>query len=123
MVSELERRRLWVALSYLFVDTEIDFEQLMSVAKDYSVDEVEFALFERVAPVCISNMLSPAPSIWWHFDEEKLVAEIEMLIEVRSRYGIVDWCMSVMKGWFIRFYCFEVWGEVKVEMKKIHERL
>jgi len=30
----------------------------------------EFALFERMAPVSIGNMLAPVPPIWWYFEEE-----------------------------------------------------
>ncbi|MOA29841.1 hypothetical protein D3C78_1508810 [compost metagenome] len=57
------------------------------MAKYHSIEEVEFALFERVAPVCISNMLTPAPSICWHFDEEQLLVDIESLVKKRAGQG------------------------------------
>lgn len=114
-------KELWVALSFLFVDTEVDFEWLVSVVRNYSVHEVEFALFERVAPVCIYNMLSPAPFVWLCFDEKSLIDDIELMIDIRSRQGFVGRCLSVVKGWILRLYCRETWGELKVKMEKAKE--
>lgn len=86
MEDRLEQRQLWFVLSELFVDSRINYEQVASVAKSCSLGEVEFVLFERVAPVCISNMLAPIPPICWYFDKSKLVMDIEVLIE-RTKGG------------------------------------
>jgi hypothetical protein len=88
------------------------------VAKHYSIKEIEFALFERVAPVCIDNMLTPAPPIWWFFDEEQLISDIEALIEKRSRQGVGGKCMTIVVGWLIRLYCWGVWADIKTEIEK-----
>lgn len=79
MEDRLEQRQLWFVLSELFVDSRINYEQVASVAKNYSLGEVEFVLFERVAPVCISNMLAPIPPICWLSADvwNKLKVEIE----------------------------------------------
>src|SRR5476649_882394 len=98
MEYQLDQRRLWSALSDLYVDTEVDYKQIAEVAKNYSIEEVEFALFERVAPVCVSNMLSPVPPIWWYFDEDQLVMDIEALIKKRAEQGVVGKYRSVVAG-------------------------
>lgn len=85
--DRLDEHRLWMALSYVFVDTETDYKYIASVAKNYSIKEVEFSLFERVAPVCICNMFTPVPPACWLFDEKQLVSDIELLIEKRSSQG------------------------------------
>jgi hypothetical protein len=116
--NKLNDRALWVALSYAFTDTEIDYSRLMTVAKHYSVDEVEFALFERVAPVCVGNMLTPAPSIWWYFDEGELVCDIELLVARRTAQGLSGKCLSTLSGWFIRLYCSRLWKKIQCELVK-----
>ncbi len=58
--NQLEQRKLWSALSDLFVDAKVDYKQIAEALKDFSIEEIEFALFERVAPVCIGNMLAPS---------------------------------------------------------------
>lgn len=118
MENKLDERKLWVALSYVFVDAEVDFSAITKVAKNYSIEEVEFALFERVAPICIGNMLTPAPPIWWFFDEEQLASDIESLVKKRSSQGIVGKCMSTVVGWLIRLICSSVWAEIKAEIEK-----
>lgn len=117
MEDKLDEKRLWVALSYMFVDSEVDFKSIAEIAKDYSIEEIEFALFERVAPVCISNMLTPVPPIWWFFDEAQLVSDIDSLIEKRSRHGFFCKWVSTMAGWLMRLYCSEVWAHLKAEVE------
>lgn len=118
MENNLDKHKLWAALSYVFVDTEIDYRCIVGVAKNYSIEEVEFAFFERVAPVCIGNMLTPAPPVWWFFDEAQLVSDIEILIQKRSRQGLGWKCVSAVVRWVIRLICKSVWAEIKAEVEK-----
>lgn len=118
MEDRLEQRQLWFVLSELFVDSKIGYEQVASVAKNYSLGEVEFVLFERVAPVCISNMLAPIPPICWYFDKAQLVMDIEALIERRAQQSRVGKCISKLKGHLIRWLSAGVWKKLKVEIEK-----
>lgn len=119
MESQLEHRRLWSALSDLFVDAQVDYKQIAEVAKDFSIEEVEFALFERVAPVCIGNMLSPIPPIWWYFDADQLVVDIESLVERRAKQGVLAKCMTKVKGRVIRIMSADTWRELKAEIEEL----
>jgi hypothetical protein len=119
MENQLDQRQLWAALSDLFVDTNVDYKHIAGVAKNYSVEEVEFALFERVAPVCISNMLAPVPPVWWYFDKEQLVADIESLVKKRVEQGVIGKCLSGVMGRLIRIVSAKVWAELKAEIERV----
>ena len=119
MENQLDQRQLWAALSDLFVDANVDYKHIAGVAKNYSVEEVEFALFERVAPVCISNMLAPVPPVCWYFDKEQLVADIESLVEKRVEQGVIGKCLSGVMGRLIRIVSAKVWAELKAEIERV----
>ena len=79
--AEIERRKpVWVALSDLWLDTELTEDDLRRIAgvmrrSGYTVQELrEIYLFE-VAPVVYPNLLSVAGE-WAGFDEEWLVREV-----------------------------------------------
>jgi hypothetical protein len=119
MENQLDQRQLWAALSDLFVDANVDYKHIAGVAKNYSVEEVEFALFERVAPVCVSNMLAPVPPVCWYFDKEQLVADIESLIKKRVEQGVIGKCLSGVMGRLIRIVSAKVWAELKAEIERV----
>jgi hypothetical protein len=119
MENQLDQRQLWAALSDLFVDANVDYKHIAGVAKNYSVEEVEFALFERVAPVCVSNMLAPVPPVCWCFDKEQLVADIESLIKKRVEQGVIGKCLSGVMGRLIRIVSAKVWAELKAEIERV----
>ena len=119
MENQLDQHQLWSALSDLFVDTDVDYKKIAGVVKKYSVEEVEFALFERVAPVCISNMLAPVPPVCWYFDKEQLVADIESLVNRRAEQGVIGKCLSGVMGRLIRIVSAKVWAELKAEIERV----
>jgi hypothetical protein len=89
---ELERRRpVWIALSELWLDTELeeaDLRYIAAVMKDSAYDPAQLRaiyLYE-VAPVVYRNLLMPAGE-WNGFDADWLVAEIERRIRGRSFIG------------------------------------
>lgn len=74
-----ERIKIWVALSDLFLDTDVTpfYESISRVCAEsnYSADELKYILLSEVAPVCGINLLSVAGE-WTGFDEEWLVDNI-----------------------------------------------
>lgn len=79
--KEIERRKpLWVALSDLFLDTELDELDFIIIAEEmkksgYPPEELHRILMEEVFPVCILNLHHPA-GVWEGFDEDWLVERI-----------------------------------------------
>ncbi|WCD82231.1 DUF7079 family protein [Pseudomonas sp. TUM22785] len=111
--GQLDKAPLWIALSDMFVDSETNYACIARVARNYPLPDVEFALFERVAPVCIGNMFSPVPPIWGGFHEKQLVADIEAYSRQRSRQGVLGMMGSFLFGRFIRLYCFHMWVDLR----------
>ncbi|MFJ3483675.1 hypothetical protein ACIPL1_09860 [Pseudomonas sp. NPDC090202] len=118
MELELNDQKLWLALSDIFVDTETDFPLVARAVKEYSLEEIEFALFERVAPVCIYNGLASVPPVCWFFNEKKLLEDIRLLIQKESKRGFFGKAMSKIKVKLIRLVYSGVWDQLKAEIWK-----
>jgi hypothetical protein len=83
--DDLEHRRpLWIAMSDLFLDTEIDDIIYVYIARTchespYSWAECEIIFWNEVFPACIGNMLIVAGE-WVMFDaewlEERILARV-----------------------------------------------
>lgn len=67
---------LCAALSDIFVDSEVDFKEIASVARQFPVNKVECIFFEWVSPVCYTNLLTPVPPVWGGFDKKMLWDDI-----------------------------------------------
>jgi len=78
---EIERRRpVWIALSELYLDTELQpaDRQLISdaiVDSGYTIDDIEHILCRELGPVLGMNMLSAAGE-WEAFDPDWLVSTV-----------------------------------------------
>ena len=76
-----KRKPLWIALSDLFLDTELQDSSLKRIAKtmknsNYSLDEMTLILQSEVFPVCIGNLHVIPGGVWTGFDEDELVEAI-----------------------------------------------
>lgn len=74
------RKPLWIALSDLFLDTELQEYNFRYIVKSmresgYSLNEIEDILILEVFPVCIANLRSVAGE-WAGFDEYWISSEI-----------------------------------------------
>lgn len=118
MNTQLDQRKLWAALSYAFIDAETDYKYIASVAKKFSREQVEFAFFERVAPVCIYNIFTPAPPVWCFFEESELFDDIEILIKKRAKQGILGKSVCILNGWLIRIICQSIWKRIRTETER-----
>ena len=77
------RKPLWLALSDLFLDTELqDYDCLFIANKmkesGYTLDEINDILMREVFPVCIPNLHSVAGE-WTGFNEDWLTEKITNL--------------------------------------------
>lgn len=79
--EEIERRKfLWIALSGLFLDTGLQYEDCKYIActikrSGYTLEQAENILKYEVLPVCYANLLSTAGA-WSSFDEDWLIKKI-----------------------------------------------
>lgn len=79
--EETERRKpVWLALSELYLDTELDDDDLKRIAlilfqSSYSTEELKDILYYEVAPIVRGNLWTVA-GIWSGFDEDWLYKKI-----------------------------------------------
>lgn len=113
ILADVERRRpVWLALSDLFLDTELDEADLCRIGDSlartpFGVDELELMLFRDVYPVCIRNLSSFAGE-WAGFNPAWLEAEI--LRRGRRRWKWPAWLQ--MGRWRVR----SDWQRVKARV-------
>lgn len=127
MLTEAEiqgRRPVWIALSDLWLDTELqdhDLDHIARVLRDsgYDRDALDRILAEEVAPVVYLNLYSVA-GVWTGFDPDWLCAEI--LSALRKRGPVRAWLLrrrrAVMTGpvrneWQAVLRRFEVLADAK----------
>ena len=81
ITTGIDRRRpIWVVISDLFLDTELDEDQLREIARvlkssGYTPEELDWIYWREVGPAVGGNALSMV-GIWNGFDEESLVNAI-----------------------------------------------
>ncbi|GEN66584.1 MULTISPECIES: DUF7079 family protein [Chryseobacterium] len=86
------RKQVWIALSELYLDTELQESDFIYIAKTllespFTFEEVKRIDQFEVFPVLFSNLLSPAGE-WAGFNELLLVKNIMKWIETRSKLDI-----------------------------------
>lgn len=84
-----QRKPVWVALSELFLDTELSAEDLARIAQvmaesGLSIEQLREVYLVEVAPVVSRNTFDMA-GVWDGFDEEWLYAEILSNLQNRPR--------------------------------------
>jgi hypothetical protein len=119
-VAYSERERIGIALSECFVDNETDYDALAADLRGVPLDLLKRIFFRDVAPVCGSNMLTPAPPIWTGFDERWLIDAIRDLNARRERGVIARWRVN-LDVCFYRVALDFVWKEVAREIVKRRE--
>ena len=96
------RKSLWVALSDLFLDTELQKHDLVFIVKKmhesgYSLNELHDILMLEVFPVCIVNLHSVAGE-WAGFDENGV---IETILSAKRPNRFRRW-MNRRSYWMIK---------------------
>jgi len=103
------------ALSDIFVDNEVDFKYISLIAKEFPVAIVEEILFEWVAPVCYTNLLTPAPSVWSGFDKKTLWIDI---CNYRNKKGFSAKCKHKLLMSILKITYRKEWVTLKHEMQQ-----
>lgn len=92
--DDAARIPVWVALSGLYLDTEVErFHDAIAAtlaASPFDLDELHAMLMHDVHPVLFTNLMAPV-GVWDAFDEAWLVARIRAR-GGRRRRGLAQWC-------------------------------
>ena len=101
------------ALSGFFVDNEVDYRYIAKVAKAFPIEHVEKALFEWVAPVCYTNMLTPVPENWSGFERDRRWLDIQALLKEESEAGLLKKTTINLRQFYLRREYAEEWGKLQ----------
>ncbi len=87
------RKLIWIALSELWLDTELaegDLRRIAAVltASGLPIEELRRVYRFEVAPVVCLNLWTPV-GVWDGFDPEWLCAEIERRLHARGPFGSI----------------------------------
>ena len=111
MEHTLNEKDLYIALSDLFVDNEVDYNHIASVAKLFPTSYVEHALFNYVAPYCYHNMLTPVPSVCYFFDEDELLSAINKIKKKENRP--ISKIKMRLLAFYLKFRFKDEWQKIK----------
>ncbi len=110
--AEVERRRrVWVALSDLYLDTDsrLNYVYIARVLADsnFSIEELHAILLEEIAPVLEQNLLQVA-GVWDGFDEHWLVEQVLrrqgrkrrvwLLLNIEDDWRVVAALTRILRG-------------------------
>lgn len=89
-LNSKNRKQIWLALSTLYLDTELqpyDFENMAKMIKKspYTLAEVKNINKYEVFPILQPNLLSVA-GVWEGFDEKWLITSIQNNIQQRNLF-------------------------------------
>ncbi|MDY7579536.1 hypothetical protein RGU70_14565 [Herbaspirillum sp. RTI4] len=119
-MTDLEREKIWDALSDIFVDTEIEYIYITRHLKGFDIKEIKKILFREVAPVCGGNLMCVAPPVWGCFNEEEVRADIYTMLEKRKKsffYRLVnEFCIL-----FFRLFYRSSWLELEAKLQEESE--
>lgn len=116
MANQLTEDDLIEALSGLFIDNEIDYESIASVARAFPLEKVEHTLFSVVAPICHTNLSTPAPEVWLAFDREQLLESIKTLKAKRERAGFLSKIKHTVLDKYLRKQFSHEWSQLKSQL-------
>ncbi|PIF46020.1 hypothetical protein CLU96_3038 [Chryseobacterium sp. 52] len=108
-INSKERKPIWIALSDLYLDTELQDHDFQYIAKiilesPYTFEEVKTINKYEVFPVLQSNLLHPTGE-WVGFNEKWLVEAITAHLEAKNRFRNLMIRISYKKyGWMQEDY-------------------
>ncbi|MES2676210.1 MAG: hypothetical protein V4660_18375 [Pseudomonadota bacterium] len=114
--KSLEKRVVvWVALSELFLDTDVtlsyDYIARTCAESTYTLAELKEILESEVAPACTTNLLSVAGE-WASFDEEWLTSSI--LKSIRAKDKLSADLLKSFKNFGFKSYIQDHWKRLEV---------
>ncbi|PMN66547.1 DUF7079 family protein [Enterovibrio norvegicus] len=116
MANQLTEDDLIEALSGLFIDNEIDYESIASVARVFPIEKVEYTLFSLVAPICHTNLSTPAPEVWLAFEREQLLDNVKALKARRKQAGFFSRLKDSALEKYLRNHFSSEWHQLQKQL-------
>jgi hypothetical protein len=115
-----ERKKIWMALSKFYLDTELQESDFSHIAykiieSPYSLEEVKQINKYEIFPILQANLLNVAGE-WAGFDEEWLVNSI--LESLRKRNAMKKWAIKISYLAF-KSMCKDYWERLEKSYNQI----
>ncbi|WP_249412059.1 hypothetical protein [Pseudomonas sp. Seg1] len=110
-ITASERYDVYWALSDAFVDNEVDYESIARQTEDYDPQEIKRILYEKVAPVCHTNLETVIPMIWSAFNREQLNSDIAKTLDARAQSRLRRQIDKLVIRW-LEFRYKYIWREI-----------
>lgn len=111
MEYSLDDKALCEALSYAFIDSNVDYKYIASIARTFPLDYVEDLFFNYVAPACYYNTVAPVPSVIYYFDPDELHSNIDTIRKKnRTLFGKLK---MVLFCRYLKYKFKDEWIEIK----------
>jgi hypothetical protein len=111
-----QRRRAWLTLSDLFLDTEHDDAAFRRIGRElkatgFSLDQLDAIYADEVAPACVWNTYS-VTGVWGGFDREDLERRISRTLARKSALSRIGFLHKLHRWWATRTTA-EQWRRVR----------
>lgn len=103
------------ALSWIFVDTVVEFAYIARQVEGYDPEQIREILYSEVAVVCAGNLAGPLPPIWTGFQSDELNRDIEEMLLAKNTSWIRKKRYRLHVAW-LRFTYKEAWKELSAHL-------
>ncbi len=117
-----DQQDVWMALSDLFVDNEINYEYIAMRVAHLTIQQVERILYFEVAPVCMSNLLVRSPSICKGFSEDYVVPAVRKHLQKMTTDRIYAYKVR-LKIKLYKVLLNQEWIKVATEIQQVQTKL
>ncbi|MGM8889032.1 MULTISPECIES: DUF7079 family protein [unclassified Psychrobacter] len=121
MSSLSDRELVWMALSDLFVDHRINHEHIANQVAHLTISEVEQILFHEVAPVCMSNLLMPTPTVCEKFSENYVLSSMQQHLAKMQSNGFYR-RKVLLKAKFYKVFLKQDWLKLMARMRRAQKK-
>lgn len=121
MRSLNDRELVWMALSDLFVDHDISHEHIANQVAHLTISEVEQILFHEVAPVCMSNLLMPTPTVCERFSEDYVISRVQQHLAKMQSNGFYQ-RKIVLKAKLYKVLLKQDWLKLMARMRRAQKK-
>ncbi|VVP20334.1 hypothetical protein [Pseudomonas fluorescens] len=115
--SPAELYKIRDALSWIFVDTAVDFPYIARQVEGYDPEQIKDILYSEVAVVCAWNLAGPLPPIWTGFDADELNRDIEEMLTAKKNSWLRRQRHRLHTAW-LRFNYGDAWKELSAHLKQ-----
>ena len=105
------------ALSWIFVDTAVEFAYIARQVEGYDPEQIKEILYSEVAVVCAGNLECVLPPIWTGFEPDSLNRDIEQML-LANRNSWIRRQLHKLHTARLRYSYREAWEELSAHLKQ-----